>query len=75
VAIEIKDIPQPVHCAAWVEPVFTNHLLGHKGAKAVIMTTAGKVEGILSGVVIDHVHRIIGDNKALHIRFCRSGVL
>lgn len=61
-------IPQPVNYAALVEPVFTDHLLRHKGAKVVIMTTAGKVEGVLSGVVVDHVQQTIGDNKALHIR-------
>lgn len=61
-------IPQPMHYATLVEPVFIDHLLRHKGAKVVIMTTAGKVEGILSGVVVDHVQLTIGDNKALHIR-------
>lgn len=35
------------------------------------MTTAGKVEGILSGVVADHVQLTIGDNKALHIRLAQ----
>ena len=30
---------------ALVEPVFIEHLLRHKGAKVVIMTTAGKLMG------------------------------
>ncbi|WP_145040429.1 DUF2642 domain-containing protein [Paenibacillus sp. Y412MC10] len=60
--------PQPAHYAALVEPAFIDHLLRHKGAKMVIMTTAGKVEGILSGVAVDHLQLTIGDNKALHLR-------
>ena len=50
-------IPQPTHYATLVEPVFLEHLLRHKGAKVVIMTTAGKVEGILSAVVVDQIGR------------------
>lgn len=61
-------IPQPAHYATLVEPVFIEHLLRHKGAKVVIMTTAGKVEGILSAVAVDHLQLTVGDNKALHIR-------
>ncbi|MGE7828464.1 DUF2642 domain-containing protein [Paenibacillus sp. NPDC093718] len=61
-------IPQPAHYTALVEPVFIEHLLRHKGAKVVIMTTAGKVDGILSGVAVDHLQLTVGDNKALHIR-------
>ena len=32
------------------------------------MTTAGKVDGILSGVAVDHLQLTVGDHKALHIR-------
>ncbi|GAB6928132.1 hypothetical protein JCM10914A_21150 [Paenibacillus sp. JCM 10914] len=35
----------------------------------MIDTTAGKLEGILTGVVVDHCQLTIGENKALHIRF------
>lgn len=61
-------IPQPAHYATLVEPAFIEHLLRHKGAKVVIMTTAGKVDGILSGVAVDHLQLTVGDHKALHIR-------
>ncbi|WP_459965549.1 DUF2642 domain-containing protein [Paenibacillus sp. JCM 10914] len=52
-----------------IEPVFMDHLLRHKGQKVMIDTTAGKLEGILTGVVVDHCQLTIGENKALHIRF------
>ncbi len=47
------------------------HLLKHKGAKITVVTTAGKVEGILSGVTADHIQLTVGDNKALHIRLAQ----
>ena len=55
---------------ALVEPAFIEHLLRHKGAKVVIMITAGKVDGILSGVAVDHLQLTVGDHSS-----GRGGVL
>lgn len=64
-------VPQHVNYIALVEPMFMDHLLKHKGAKITVVTTAGKVEGILSGVAADHIQLTVGDNKALHIRLAQ----
>ncbi|EHB48568.1 MULTISPECIES: DUF2642 domain-containing protein [Paenibacillus] len=64
-------VPLHVNYVTLVEPMFMDHLLKHKGAKITVVTTAGKVEGILSGVTADHIQLTVGDNKALHIRLAQ----
>lgn len=70
-ATRTSAVPQHVNYVTFVEPTFMEHLLKHKGTKMTVVTTAGKVEGILSGIAADHIQLTVGDNKALHIRLAQ----
>lgn len=63
-------LPKNVMYTTKVEPVFTEHLMKHKGQQVCIATTIGKLEGTLDGVFIDHVGLITPKGKLHHIRLC-----
>ncbi len=50
------------------EPVFLDHLLMNIGRKIKVVTINEKLEGILTGVAIDHIQLTI-DHLNYHIRF------
>lgn len=50
------------------EPVFLNHLLMHLNKKVRIVTIVATLEGVVSGVAIDHVQLTI-DGVNYHVRF------
>ncbi|RKN85531.1 DUF2642 domain-containing protein [Paenibacillus ginsengarvi] len=64
---ESAVIPQNLTYVTKVEPVFTQHLVQHKGMAVSITTTVGKLEGILDDVFIDHVTLLVNGKKH-HIR-------
>ncbi|TMV47623.1 DUF2642 domain-containing protein [Paenibacillus mesophilus] len=60
-------LPKNVMYITSVEPKMIEHLTMHKGQKVCIVTTAGKLEGMLEDVFIDHV-TLESHGKKLHIR-------
>ncbi|PZD94450.1 hypothetical protein DNH61_18845 [Paenibacillus sambharensis] len=66
----IPVVPQPHHYGLSYEPVFVDHLSRHTGQQIGVVTTAGRVEGILSGVAVDHIQLNAG-GKALHMRIAQ----
>lgn len=67
----IPDVPQPNHYTTPLDPVFVDHSGKHHGHSIAVMTTAGKVEGNLTGVAVDHIQLETSDGKALHIRIAQ----
>ncbi|MFD2215770.1 DUF2642 domain-containing protein [Metabacillus endolithicus] len=63
----ITGIPQPTNYSTNLDPVFVQHISRHQGQKIALVTTAGRVEGEVAGVAVDHV-QINLDDRALHIR-------
>nr|WP_245339261.1 DUF2642 domain-containing protein [Paenibacillus shirakamiensis] len=39
-----------------MDPVFVQYTSRYQGQKFACMTTAGRVEGVLAGVAVDHIH-------------------
>lgn len=66
---EAPVLPKNVMYTTAVEPKFTEHLLMHKGQMVCIVTTVGKLEGILEDAFIDHV-TLLSHGKIQHIRIC-----
>ncbi|SDL90443.1 DUF2642 domain-containing protein [Sediminibacillus halophilus] len=64
----VPALPQPTQYMAPFEPVYIDHLSRHQGQQIGVMTTAGKVEGLLSGVAVDHIQLNISKTRAFHIR-------
>jgi hypothetical protein len=67
----VPAVPQPTHYATPLDPVYVDHLSRHKGKHIVVMTTAGKVEGVLTGVAVDHIQLNIAEEKAIHVRIAQ----
>lgn len=63
----ISGIPQPTNYSTSLDPVFIQHISRHQGQKIAIVTTAGRVEGEVAGVAVDHVQLNLED-RSLHIR-------
>ncbi|WP_019414877.1 DUF2642 domain-containing protein [Paenisporosarcina sp. TG20] len=63
----IEGVPQPTEYVTHLEPVFVQHISRHQGQTIALMTTIGRVEGILAGVGVDHV-QINLEDRSLHIR-------
>jgi hypothetical protein len=63
----VPAVPQSTAYVSQLDPVYVDHLSRHKGQHIVVMTTAGEVEGILSGIAVDHVQLSLGE-KAFHVR-------
>lgn len=63
--------PSAAQYVTLVEPTFIEHLMKHKGKKIVVTTTAGKLEGILSGIAVDHLQLTL-DGKAAHVRIAQT---
>ncbi|WP_281281469.1 DUF2642 domain-containing protein [Paenibacillus dokdonensis] len=38
-----------------MEPVFMQHISRHQGQELAVVTSAGRVKGILAGVAVDHI--------------------
>jgi hypothetical protein len=68
---EVPVVPQPTQYITPLDPVFVDHLGRHQGQHLVVMTTAGKVEGVLKGVAVDHIQLNISEVKAVHIRIAQ----
>lgn len=68
--VPIPAVPQPTEYITQLEPVFVQHISRHQGQKMVLMTTVGRIEGILAGVGIDHV-QINLEDRSLHIRIAQ----
>ncbi|CAM4463491.1 DUF2642 domain-containing protein [Paenibacillus tarimensis] len=66
----VPVVPQPHHYGLSYEPVFVDHLSRHTGQRIGVVTIAGRVEGILSGVAVDHIQLDVG-GKALHMRIAQ----
>lgn len=66
---ETPVIPKNVMYTTAVEPKFIEHLLMHKGHMVCIVTTVGKLEGVLEEAFIDHV-TLLSHGKLQHIRIC-----
>jgi hypothetical protein len=66
---EAPVIPKNVMYTTAVEPKFIEHLLMHKGQMVCIVTTVGKLEGVLEEAFIDHV-TLLSHGKMQHIRIC-----
>ncbi|MTV49227.1 DUF2642 domain-containing protein [Heliobacillus mobilis] len=64
----VPVVPQPNQYVTVIEPVFIDHISRHNGEQMVVMTTAGKVEGVLTGVATDHIQLNIGNDRAIHLR-------
>jgi hypothetical protein len=64
----IPVVPQPSQYVTPLDPVYIDHLSRHKGQKITVMTTAGKLEGVLTGIAVDHIQVSISEERALHIR-------
>jgi hypothetical protein len=67
----VPAVPQPTQYVTPLDPVYVDHLSRHKGQHIVVMTTAGKVEGVLAGVAVDHIQINISKEKAIHIRIAQ----
>jgi len=65
--VPVMGIPQPGSYITHLEPVFIQHMSRHQGQFIALMTSAGRVEGELAGVGIDHVQLNLKD-RSLHIR-------
>lgn len=64
---ESAVLPKNIMYTTSVEPKFIEHLMMHKGKTICIVTTAGKLEGMLGDVFIDHA-TLMSHNKTMHIR-------
>lgn len=64
----VPAVPQPTQYVTPLDPVYVDHLSRHENQHIVVMTTAGKVEGVLTGVAVDHIQLNISEEKAVHIR-------
>ncbi|MBM7605531.1 hypothetical protein JOC75_003554 [Metabacillus crassostreae] len=60
-------IPQPTNYSTNLDPVFVQHLSRHQGQLVALVTTAGRVEGEVAGVAVDHV-QLNTEDRSLHIR-------
>jgi len=69
--LPVAAVPQSAEYVSSLEPVYIDHLSRHKGQHLVVMTTAGKVEGTLTGVAVDHIQLDVEEGKALHIRIAQ----
>ncbi|WP_281885902.1 DUF2642 domain-containing protein [Paenibacillus sp. YYML68] len=65
--VPIPAVPQPGIYVTQLEPVFVQHISRHQGQRLAVMTTAGRVEGTLAGVGVDHIQMNVGE-RSLHIR-------
>ncbi|WP_223292236.1 DUF2642 domain-containing protein [Salipaludibacillus neizhouensis] len=61
-------MPQPTQYVTPLDPVFVDHLSRHENEQIIVTTTAGKIEGVLTGVAVDHIQLNLSDDKAVHIR-------
>lgn len=59
----------PTNCTIILKPKFMEHLKQHIGKKICVMTTAGKLEGILDGVFIDHLALVPSSHKKHHVLY------
>jgi len=65
------SIPQSMQYVTALDPVFVDHIGRHKGLAISVMTTAGPLSGILSGIAVDHIQLTLENNRALHIRIAQ----
>jgi hypothetical protein len=63
----IAGIPQPNQYITNLDPVFIQHLSRHQGQRIAVMTTVGRIEGVIAGVGVDHI-QINLEDRSLHIR-------
>lgn len=66
----IAGIPQPSEYVTHLDPVFIQHISRHQGQRLCLMTTVGRIEGILAGVAVDHI-QINLEDRSLHIRIAQ----
>ncbi|MFF2886582.1 DUF2642 domain-containing protein [Paenibacillus sp. NPDC057967] len=64
-------IPQAMQYVTSLDPVYVDHLGRHKGLAVSIMTTAGLLSGVLSGIAVDHIQLTLDNNRAVHIRIAQ----
>lgn len=67
----VQSVPQPTQYVTPLEPVYIDHLSRHESQHIVVITTAGKFEGVLTGVAVDHIQLNITEEKAVHIRIAQ----
>jgi hypothetical protein len=65
--VPIMGVPQPTYYVTQIDPVFIQHLSRHQGQQIALVTTAGRLEGELAGVGVDHAQLNLKD-RSLHIR-------
>ncbi|WP_052807255.1 DUF2642 domain-containing protein [Risungbinella massiliensis] len=63
-------VPQSNQYITNIEPVFVDHLSRHRGQRIIVTTTIGEIEGVLTGVAVDHIQLDVSE-KALHIRIAQ----
>ncbi|ANE48827.1 hypothetical protein SY83_09835 [Paenibacillus swuensis] len=68
--IPILGVPQPNVYVTDLDPVFVQHMSRHQGQPFAVMTTVGRIEGILAGVAVDHI-QINLDDRSVHIRIAQ----
>lgn len=61
-------VPQTNEYVTPFDPVFIDHLSRHQGQHLVVVTTVGQIEGVLTGVAVDHIQLNVSEDRALHIR-------
>ncbi len=64
----VSAVPQPNQYVSSLNPIYVDHLSRHKGEHIIVTTTAGKVEGKLTGIATDHIQLTVAEKRALHIR-------
>lgn len=67
----IASIPQSMQYMTSLDPVFVDHIGRHKGLSVSIMTTAGLLSGVLSGIAVDHIQLTLEGNRVVHIRIAQ----
>ncbi|SDJ82044.1 DUF2642 domain-containing protein [Sediminibacillus albus] len=67
----VPALPQPTQYTSPFEPVYVDHLSRHQGKQISVVTTAGTVEGILSGVAVDHIQLNLSETRAVHVRIAQ----
>ncbi|KAB8134697.1 DUF2642 domain-containing protein [Gracilibacillus oryzae] len=67
----IPLVPQPNQYVTFIDPVFVDHLSRHKNQPITVTTIMDKVEGILTGIAVDHIQINISEDRAVHIRIAQ----
>lgn len=66
----IEGVPQSSAYMTPLDPVFVQHISRHQGQRLAVMTTVGRIEGVLAGVAVDHI-QINVEDRSLHIRIAQ----